>query len=45
MCALREPVGDIMHDIIIIYYEVFLYFFPNQFFQKYVIFLGSGGRK
>ena len=30
--------------IIIIYYEVFLYFFPNQFFKK-SIFLRSGVRK
>ena len=27
--------------IIIMYYEVFLYFFPNQFFQKIVFFLRS----
>ena len=35
MCALREPLGDTMRElfIIIIYYEVFLYFFPNQFIQ------------
>ena len=30
---------------IIIYYEVFSYFFPNQFFQKIVSFLRSGVRK
>ena len=26
------------YSIIIIYYEVFLYFFPNQFFQKIIFF-------
>ena len=31
--------------IIIIDYEVFLYFFPNQFFQKIVFFLNSFVRK
>ena len=31
--------------IVIIYYEVFLYFFPSQFFQKIVFYLRSGVRK
>ena len=31
--------------IIIIYFEVFLYFFPNQFFQKIVFFLPLFVRK
>ena len=30
--------------LIIIYYKVFLYFFPNQLFQKVVLFLRSGVR-
>ena len=40
MCALREPLGDIMRElsIIIIYYEVFWYFFRINFSQKIFFF-------
>ena len=38
---LTESLSEIPYAnyfIIIIYYEVFLYFFPNQFFQQIVFF-------
>ena len=41
MCVLSKNLSEIScanYSIIIIYYEVFLYFFPNQFFQKIVFF-------
>ena len=36
--SFRRPIPCANYFIIIIFYEVFLHFFPNQFFQKTVFF-------